>query len=288
MFGDLLYIVWDANPVLFNLGGFELRYYGLMWVVAILLGERLISLFVKREGLDPNIVETGFVWIVLGAILGARVGHCLFYEFPYYITKPWAILTEIRNGGMASHGSAIGMLIGMWITARKHKMSYIWWLDRIMIPVSIGGAAVRLGNLINSEIIGSVTEVPWAFQFVKLYPGVALESMPAHHPAQLYEAICYLVTFGILMWLYYGRDEGRRHTGLMFGVGLIGIFFTRFLLEFVKVDQEAFEAGMLLNMGQLLSVPFIIASAVVIWGSFKGWFKLVVPTESKKPARKQK
>ena len=288
MFGDLLYIVWDANPVLFNLGGFELRYYGLMWAVAILLGERLISLFVKREGLDPNIVETGFVWIVLGAILGARVGHCLFYEFPYYITKPWAILTEIRNGGMASHGSAIGMLIGMWITARKHKMSYIWWLDRIMIPVSIGGAAVRLGNLINSEIIGSVTEVPWAFQFVKLYPGVALESMPAHHPAQLYEAICYLVTFGILMWLYYGRDEGRRHAGLMFGVGLIGIFFTRFLLEFVKVDQEAFEAGMLLNMGQLLSVPFIIASAVVILGSFKGWFKLVVPTESKKPTRKQK
>ena len=288
MLSDLLYIVWDADPVLFNLGGFELRYYGLMWAVAILLGERLISAFVKREGLNPEIVETGFVWIVLGAILGARVGHCLFYEFPYYITKPWAILTEIRNGGMASHGSAIGMLIGMWVTSRKHKMSYIWWLDRIMIPVAIGGAAVRFGNLINSEIIGNVTQVPWAFQFVKLYPGVALESMPAHHPAQLYEAICYLITFAVLMWLYYRKDEGRRHAGLMFGVGLIGIFFTRFLLEFVKVDQEAFEAGMLLNMGQLLSLPFIIASAVVIWGAYKGWFKLVLPVENKKPVRKQK
>ena len=186
-------------------------------------------------------------------------------------------MTEIRNGGMASHGAAIGMLIGMWITARKHKMAYVWWLDRIMIPVAIGGAAVRLGNLINSEIIGNVTEVPWAFQFVKLYPGVALESMPAHHPAQLYEAICYLITFGVLMWMYYGRDVGRRHAGLMFGVGLIGIFLTRFLLELLKLDQEAFEAGMFFNMGQLLSIPFVIAAGVMIWGAMKNKFPVAVP-----------
>lgn len=277
MLGDLLYVVWDVDPVLMKIGGFELRYYGLMWAFAILMGERLISMFAKREGFKQDVVETGFIWIVLGAILGARVGHCLFYEFPYYITKPWAILTEIRNGGMASHGSAIGMLIGMWITARKHNMPYVWWLDRIMIPVSIGGAAVRFGNLINSEIIGNVTDVPWAFQFVKLYPGVGLESMPAHHPAQLYEALCYVVTFAILMWMYYGRDEGRRHAGLMFGVGLIGIFFTRFLLELIKMDQESFEAGMLLNMGQLLSIPFVIAAAAMIWGALKGKFPVGVP-----------
>ena len=277
MLQDLLYVVWDVNPVLFNIGGFELRYYGLMWAFAILFGERLIWAFAKREGFSQDIVETGFIWIVLGAIFGSRVGHCLFYEFSYYITKPWAILTEIRNGGMASHGAAIGMLIGMWITARKHKMAYVWWLDRIMIPVAIGGAAVRLGNLINSEIIGNVTEVPWAFQFVKLYPGVALESMPAHHPAQLYEAICYLITFGVLMWMYYGRDVGRRHAGLMFGVGLIGIFLTRFLLELLKLDQEAFEAGMFFNMGQLLSIPFVIAAGVMIWGAMKNKFPVAVP-----------
>ena len=277
MLQDLLYVVWDVNPVLFNIGGFELRYYGLMWAFAILFGERLIWAFAKREGFSQDIVETGFIWIVLGAILGSRVGHCLFYEFSYYVTKPWAILTEIRNGGMASHGAAIGMLIGMWITARKHKMAYVWWLDRIMIPVAIGGAAVRLGNLINSEIIGNVTEVPWAFQFVKLYPGVALESMPAHHPAQLYEAICYLITFGVLMWMYYGRDVGRRHAGLMFGVGLIGIFLTRFLLELLNLDQEAFEAGMFFNMGQLLSIPFVIAAGVMIWGAMKNKFPVAVP-----------
>ena len=190
MLNDLLYIVWDADPVMFSIGGFELRYYGLMWALTFLVGERFFTNYIRREGFGEQVVETGFVWIVLGAVLGARVGHCLFYEFDYYITKPWAILTEFRNGGMASHGSAIGMLLGMWITCRKHRMPYVWWLDRIMIPVTIGGGLVRIGNLINSEIVGKVTDVPWAFQFVRLYPNMPIESIPAQHPAQLYEALC--------------------------------------------------------------------------------------------------
>ena len=265
MLSNLLYIVWDVDPVMFSIGGFELRYYGLMWALTFLFGERFFSTFAKREGFGNEIVETGFVWIVLGAILGARVGHCLFYEFSYYITKPWAILTEIRNGGMASHGSALGMLLGMWITARKHKMAYVWWLDRIMIPVAIGGALVRFGNLLNSEIVGNITNVPWGFKFVRLYGGLPLENIPAQHPTQLYEALCYLVTFVVLLWLYFKRDMGRRHAGIMFGVGLIGIFLTRFFIELLKVNQEAFEEGMFLNMGQLLSVPFIILAGVIIW-----------------------
>ena len=286
MLNDLLYIVWDADPVMLNIGNFELRYYGLMWALTILLGERFFSAFAKREGFGNEIIETGFVWIVLGAILGARVGHCLFYEFPYYITKPWAIITEIRNGGMASHGTALGMLLGMWITARKHKMNYVWWLDRIMIPVAIGGALVRLGNLMNSEIIGNITNVPWGFKFVRLYGAMPLENIPARHPAQLYEALCYIVTFVVLLWLYYKRDMGRRHAGIMFGVGLVGIFVTRFFIELVKINQEAFEEGMLLNMGQLLSIPFIIMAGVVIWLGAKDKLPVCRPQPSRKGNRK--
>lgn len=276
MLNDFLYIVWNFDPVMFSVGSFDIRYYGLMWALTILLGERFFTAFSRREGFGPELVETGFVWITLGAILGARVGHCLFYEFSYYMAKPWAILTEIRNGGMASHGAAIGMLLGMWITARKCRMPYVWWLDRIMIPVSIGGALVRLGNLMNSEIVGRVTDVPWGFRFVRLYH-MPVDQVPVQHPAQVYEALCYVVTFIVLLWLYYRCDEGRRHAGIMFGVGLVGIFLTRFFIEFIKVDQEAFEQGMVLNMGQLLSIPFIIMAAWMIWRGSKGTFPVGRP-----------
>lgn len=285
---DFLYIVWDFDPVMFSIGGFELRYYGLMWAITFLLGERFFSTFAKREGFSNEIVETGFIWIVLGAVLGARVGHCLFYEFPYYITKPWAIITEFRNGGMASHGSALGMLLGMWITCRKHKMAYVWWLDRIMIPVAIGGALVRFGNLFNSEIVGCTTDVPWGFKFMRLYPNIPIENIPVQHPAQLYEAICYIVTFFILMWMYFKRDQGRTHAGLMFGIGLIGIFLTRPFIELIKENQEAFEEGMAMNMGQLLSIPFIILAAYMIWGSLKGKFPVATPPKSINKNKKQR
>lgn len=288
MLNNFLYIVWDFDPVMFSIGGFELRYYGLMWAVTFLLGERFFSGFAKREGFGREIIDTGFIWIVLGAVLGARIGHCLFYEYPYYITKPWAIITEFRNGGMASHGSALGMLFGMWVTARKHKMPYVWWLDRIMIPVAIGGALVRLGNLFNSEIVGRITDMPWGFKFVRLYPNLPIESIPAQHPAQLYEAICYVVTFAILLWMYFKRNEGQKHPGLMFGIGVLGIFLTRPFVELVKVNQEAFEEGMLLNMGQLLSIPFIILAIYMIWGSLKGKFPVATPPKNINKNKKQR
>jgi prolipoprotein diacylglyceryl transferase len=281
---DMLYIVWDVDPTMFTLGSFELRYYGLMWVLALLLGERIMSIFAYREGYSPKIIETGFVWIILGAILGARIGHCLFYEFDYYITKPWAMLTEIRNGGMASHGSAIGMLLGMWITSRKCKMPYIWWLDRLMIPVAIGGMFVRLGNLLNSEIVGSPTTLPWGFKFMRLREnwGLSADAVVAQHPTQLYEAICYLITFFVLVWLYFKEDMARRKSGVMFGVGVLGIFLTRFFIELVKLDQEEFEAGMLLNMGQLLSIPFIVMAIWCIWKGSRGGFPIGMPTKFNK------
>ena len=262
-------IYWDFDPVMLRLGeNFDVRYYGLMWALAIGLAAMMFDRFVKREGLPEKVSESIFYFGTLATIIGSRVGHCLFYEPDKYLAEPLRILTDIRDGGMASHGAAIGLLIGLWLFSRRNKLPYLWSLDRIMIAVAIGGAMVRLGNLLNSEIIGAPTDAPWGFIFARLYPaGTPVEAMVARHPAQIYEALCYVVTFVVLMWLYYKRDMARRRPGLMFGVGLIGIFLTRFLIEFVKENQEAFEQSMTLNMGQWLSVPFIVMAVVLIWYS---------------------
>ena len=262
-------IYWDFDPVMLRLGeNFDIRYYGLMWALAIGLAAVMFDRFVKREGLPEKVSESIFYFGTLATIIGSRVGHCLFYEPDKYLAEPLRILTDIRDGGMASHGAAIGLLIGLWLFSRRNKLPYLWSLDRIMIAVAIGGAMVRIGNLLNSEIIGAPTDAPWGFIFARLYPaGTPVEAMVARHPAQIYEAMCYIVTFLVLAWLYYKRDMARRRPGFMFGVGLIGIFLTRFLIEFVKENQEAFEQSMTLNMGQWLSVPFIVMAFVLIWYS---------------------
>lgn len=263
-----LFVVWDFSPILFSIGSFEIRYYGLMWAIALLLGGFFFNLFCKKEGLSRTVADSIFIYGTLATVIGARVGHCLFYEPDYYLAQPWTIITEIRNGGMASHGAAVGLLIGLWLFSRKNKLPYIWSLDRIMIPVAIGGAIVRLGNLFNSEIVGGVTSLPWGFKFVRLYRHLPIDEIPVQHPTQIYEALCYVVTFIILAYMYFAKDWGRKRPGLLFGVGLEGIFLTRFLIEFVKVEQEAFEQGWPLDMGQLLSIPFIILGGWMIWRAF--------------------
>lgn len=262
----LMSIFWDFDPVMFRIGeSFEIRYYGLMWALAIGLAAVMFDRFVKREGLPEKVSESIFYFGTLATIIGSRVGHCLFYEPDKYLAEPLRILTDIRDGGMASHGAAIGLLIGLWLFSRRNKLPYLWSLDRIMIVVAIGGAFVRFGNLFNSEIIGAPTDAPWGFIFARLYPaGTPVEAMVARHPAQIYEALCYIATFVVLMWLYYKRDVARRRPGLMFGVGLIGIFLTRFVIEFIKENQEAFEESWTLNMGQWLSVPFIVMGIALI------------------------
>ena len=275
-----LVVVWDFDPVLFSIGSFAIRYYGLMWAIALLLGGYMFNSFCKKEGLDQKIADSIFIYGTLATIIGARVGHCLFYEPSYYLAKPWAIITEIRDGGMASHGAAIGLLIGLWLFSRKNKMPYIWSLDRIMIPVGIGGAIVRLGNLFNSEIIGNVTDVPWGFKFVRLYPNLPIEAVPVQHPTQLYEALCYIVTFVILAYMYYAKDMGRRRPGVLFGVGLEGIFLTRFIIEFIKIEQVDFEKGMMLDMGQILSIPFIVLGIYMIYRGFAKPAKEVVTVQA--------
>lgn len=252
-----LSVVWDVNPVAFSLFGLEIRWYGIFWALAFILGIYFFTNFVRREKLPEKLVDSLFWYATILGILGARLGHCLFYEPEVYLAEPLRIL-NIREGGMASHGAAIGFLLGLLLFAWRNKMPFWWAADRIMIPVAIGGAGVRLGNLMNSEIYGAVTDLPWGFVFVRNG-----EVLPMH-PTQIYEALFYIAVFVVLVVLYYKGDVGRKHPALMFGVGLIGIFLSRFFLEFIKNDQVAFEADMVLNMGQLLSIPFVIAGVALV------------------------
>ena len=260
-----LSIVWNFDPVFFSIGSLDIRYYGLMWALAILIGAKFFDNFCKREGLPPKVSESIFIYGTLATIIGARLGHCLFYDPMEYLSKPWTIITGFRDGGMASHGAAIGLLIGLWLFSRKNKLPYIWSHDRIMIAVGIGGAVVRLGNLFNSEIFGMATTLPWGFEFVRSAKWVNEFAPAAVHPTQIYEALCYLITFGILCWLYYAKDIARRRPGILFGIGLLGIFLTRFFIEFIKTEQEAFEQGWVLDMGQWLSIPFIVLGIYMIY-----------------------
>ena len=258
------------------LGELDIRWYGLMWAIAILVAERVCSVTFSREGLPTRTLESGFIWIVLGTFIGARVGHCLFYEPEVYLPEPWRIITDIRDGGMASHGATIGIILGIFFFVRRNHLPFIWGLDRIAIVAPISGALIRFGNLFNSEIVGYPTDMPWGFKFVYHdarrawvefngdVPAEIIADIPARHPAQLYEALCYILTFAILMWLYFRKDAGRRRPGLLFGVSMIGIFATRFLIEFLKERQEAFEEGWALDMGQLLSTPFIVLGIIFI------------------------
>lgn len=280
----MLSIVWDFNPVFFRIGDFDIRYYGLMWALAILVGAKLFYNFCKREGLPSKVSESIFIYGTLATIIGARLGHCLFYDTMEYLSRPWTIITGFRDGGMASHGAAIGLLIGLWLFSRKNKLPYIWSLDRIMIAVGIGGAIVRMGNLFNSEIFGTATTLPWGFEFVRSAKWVNEFAPQAVHPTQIYEALCYVATFALLAWLYYRRDLARRRPGVLFGIGLLGIFLTRFLIEFIKTEQESFEVGWALDMGQWLSIPFILLGIYMI---YRGYSRPEVTVQStKNPAAK--
>ncbi len=267
MGNSFLSVVWDFDPTLAKIFGLDIRWYGLMWALAIAIGTLFFIQAVRREGLPSKVSDSIFIYGFIATVLGARLGHCLFYNPEYYLANPVELL-NFRDGGLASHGAAIGLLIGLWLFSRQNKLPYMWSLDRIMVPVAVGGALVRLGNLFNHEIYGGPTDLPWGFSFVENLGAWMKGAEPVHgafsHPTQIYEALCYLLLFGILCWLYYKKDMARRRPGLMFGVALIGIFLSRFLIEYVKNPQEAFEENMVINMGQILSIPFIIAGVVMI------------------------
>ena len=259
-------VVWDVSPEIFSIGSFEVRWYGLSWAIAFALGMVFFANFIQREKLPPKTLDSIIWYGALSTIIGARLGHCLFYDPGYYLQNPLEML-KIWEGGLASHGAAVGLLVGLWLFSRKRKLPYVWGLDRIMVPVTVGGAFVRLGNLMNSEIYGRPTDLPWGFEFIR--DRHWLENSPQGlpvHPTQIYEALCYIVTFLVIIWLYYSRDEGRKRPGVMFGVGLIGVFLARFFIEYLKNPQVEFENNMALMMGQWLSIPFVLLGIfMIVW-----------------------
>ena len=259
------YITWNVSPEIFSIGPITLRWYGLLWGLAIYVAFLVVTRIFRNEGRPTEWSDKMFFYGAISLIVGARLGHCLFYgaggDFWYYYKNPFEII-KVWEGGLASHGGAIGLLVGMWLYSKQiTKKPYLYILDRLVIGVAIGGALIRLGNLMNSEIYGETTSMPWGFIFLR--DG---QTEPKH-PTQIYEMIYCLITFCITMFMYWKAKSYRRE-GFIFGVFLIGIFFTRFVLEFIKNPQEAFEETMAINMGQILSLPLIIWGIVLIIRAF--------------------
>lgn len=253
------FITWDCDPVLFHLGPFAIRWYGLMFAIGFWIGTNIVAKMFKHEGAPESWLGTLLIWVVCATVIGARLGHVFFYEWDYYSVHPAKIIA-FWEGGLASHGGTIAIIIAVflfsWITTKR---SPLWTFDRLVIPIALVGALIRMGNLFNSEIYGHPTDLPWGFIYVR---GHEWPGMPCH-PTQIYEALAYLALFGLLMWMYWKRNAEER-PGLIFGVFLTWLFSARFLIEFVKNPQVDFEQGMALNMGQLLSIPFIIAGIGLI------------------------
>lgn len=349
-------IVWNADPEIFSVGSLSLRWYGLLFALGFVIGYILFQNFFKREGISFEYLDKLLVYMAVGTVVGARLGHCLFYDPKYYLSNPFEIL-KVWEGGLASHGAAIGILLALWLFVRKYKFSYIWLLDRIVIPVALAGAFIRTGNLMNSEIYGVATKSASGFIYVhdltrqleklkavnnityrvlndSLTDGKALpmevqitlgpqlrdsssaalfaelrlkeylannplveetdfyylpeqdfkyriEKNPKgryvvtanflgvpKYPTQIFEALSYLFIFLVLYGLYLRFGTGL-YKGLLFGLFLLLVFSARFLIEFIKEFQSAFEANLPLNMGQLLSIPFIIAGIYFIVKSYQ-------------------
>jgi prolipoprotein diacylglyceryl transferase len=260
------FIHWNVDPVMFNIGSFGLRYYSLGFLLAFTLGYYIMYRIFRREQVKTDYLESLVVYMFLATLVGARLGHCLFYEPDHFLTSAhWTeIFWPFENGkftgfqGLASHGAAIGILLALWLYGRRYKMNVWWFLDRLVIVIALGGAFIRLGNLFNSEIYGGPTDLPWGFIFDRNH-----ETLPKH-PTQLYESLSYFLIFGVSLW-YYLHKKGNIKSGTIFGWWLVALFGVRFLIEFVKNDQVDFEAGMLLNMGQILSLPFVLGGLVIAW-----------------------
>lgn len=264
-------IIWDADPDLFS-GFVTVRWYGLMFAIGFLVGYEIVYRIFKREGRLESWVGALFLYTIVATVVGARLGHVLFYDWAYYKDHLMEIF-YVWHGGLASHGGTIGIILAILLYSRRvTRMSPLWTFDRLVVPVGFVGALIRIGNLMNSEIYGGATTAAWGMKFVRskewwmMYcPDGIVEHGAACHPTQLYEALCYLLIFGICMWMYWRKNCGERQ-GLIFGVFLLGIFVPRFVIEFVKNVQEPWELALRascgMDMGQLLSIPFIVAG---IW-----------------------
>ncbi|MCU7905483.1 MAG: prolipoprotein diacylglyceryl transferase [Candidatus Thiodiazotropha sp. (ex Epidulcina cf. delphinae)] len=249
------FIIWNTDPTLIAFAGLDIRWYGALFAVAYLLGYQIMHWIYQREGRDTQHLERLSIYLMIGAIVGARLGHCLFYDPGYYLSHPLKI-PAFWEGGLASHGGGLGILLALYLYKRQSGESYLWLLDRFAIPTALAGAFIRLGNLFNSEIYGIPTTVPWAIVFERV------DALP-RHPAQLYEAAAYALIF-ITLFVLYRSSPVRSKPGLTFGLFLVAVFSARFTIEFVKSKQAAYSTDLWMGTGQILSLPFIAAGLVLI------------------------
>ncbi|MGQ9621127.1 MAG: prolipoprotein diacylglyceryl transferase [Bacteroidales bacterium] len=254
-------IPWDPNPEIFRIGSFAVRWYGVLFASSFLFGYIIMKKIFANEGVKEDILDRLTVYIALGTIIGARLGHCLFYEPSYYLSNPVEIL-KVWHGGLASHGAAIGILTALWLFDLKEKRGYFWAIDRIAIVAALAGFFIRMGNLMNSEIYGVETTLPWGFVFLRNH------EVAPKHPTQIYEGLSYLFIF-FLLYKWYWKKAGNIYQGLIISVFLILVFTARFFIEFVKEPQVDFEKTMFFNMGQILSIPFIFAGIAGVILSLK-------------------
>ena len=274
-----LAIHWNVDPVFFHIGPLQVRWYGLLFISGFILGWYIFRWFFRREGVKEELLDPLLYTLLICTIVGARLGHCLFYQPDYYLGS-WKGFWEIFmpwKGGLASHGGAIALLLGMWWFSahygKKNGFDFLWIMDHLCIAVAFAGCFIRLGNLFNSEIYSDVTSLPWGVIFERNG-----ETEPKH-PTQLYEAGSYLILGLYLIWRYWKKLD-RTWRGFFFGVFLLGCFGMRFIIEFIKEPQVEFENNMALDMGQWLSIPFIIAGiCILVWS-----YKKKVPAAAVHPA----
>ena len=248
---------WNADPILLNLGPLQLYWYGLLFVGSFVVGSKILEWMYVREKREVEQLDSLFMYIIIGAAVGARLVHCFFYDPSYYLANPMKILA-VWEGGLASHGGVMGVLLATWLFSRKYKESFFWLLSRLSIPAALSGAMIRMGNFMNSEIVGQPTNVPWAIIFERV------DNLP-RHPSQLYEAMAYLAIF-MLLFLVYRAVKPSFATKILPALWFLTIFTVRFFLEFVKTKQAAYNVDQLLTTGQWLSVPFILLGLLwLVW-----------------------
>lgn len=263
---NLININWEPNIEIFNFFGISIRYYGLLFMIGLILGNEVVKFYYRKEYKGNNNLDKLFIYILFGTIIGARLGHCLFYEPEYFLKHPIEMFLPVQKdfsgtykfvgySGLASHGGGIGVLIAIYLFSVKYKQNIWFILDKVALAVPLVGTFIRLGNLMNSEIIGKPSNLPWAFIFRKI------DDVP-RHPSQLYEAVFYFFIFLFLNILY---PKIKVAHGFIFGLFLVMLFSMRFLIEFTKENQVNFENELFINMGQILSIPFILIGFLLMY-----------------------
>lgn len=254
------HFIWNIDPVLLSLGPITIHWYGAIFASSIFAGLYYMKWVYQQENQNIESLDNLLVYVVIGIIVGARLGHCFFYDPDYYFANPMKILA-IWEGGLASHGGGLGAIIGTYFYTRKNPFNFIWLLDRLAIATALFGIFVRSANFVNAEIIGKATDVPWAVVFQRI-------DNIARHPAQLYEAIAYAIIF-VTLTAIYKLTKAKNYQGMLLGIFLIMTFTARFIIEFFKQQQAAYTIETSLNTGQMLSIPFFLVGVVLVLWSLK-------------------